>query len=136
MLIEKFVKDSSGQAYNVESIEEKPYLVLLYAENWDPAARSFVHKLKKYYELNNSKFEVVLMNNDNDFAANYEMPWACIDAKDTKIVEGLIGDFNSSFSLNLVLIDQHGNVIAKSAKGQEWLGAESVLNTLSSNIHK
>jgi len=76
------------------------------------------------------------MNNNNDFAADYEMPWACIGAQDTKEVESLIGDFNSSFSLNLVLIDQHGNVIAKSAKGKEWLGSEVVLNTLSSNLEK
>lgn len=135
-LISKFVKDSNGSQYNVESIEEKTYLILLYAENWDPASRSFVHKLKSFYEKNNSSFEVVFMNNNNDFAANYEMPWACIDSNDTKEVESLIGEFNSSFSLNLVLIDQHGNVIAKSAKGKEWLGAESVLSTLSSNIHK
>ena len=136
MLINKFVKDAKGGDYNVEGIEEKPYLILLYAENWDPASRSFVHKLKKYYEANNSKFEVVFMNNNNDFAADYEMPWACIDAQDTKEVESLIGDFNSSFSLNLVLIDQHGNVIAKSAKGKEWLGSEAVLNTLSSNLER
>ena len=136
MLINKFVKDAQGQQYNVEAIEEKAYLVLLYAENWDPASRSFVHKLKKFYELNSSKFEVVFMNNNNDFAIDYEMPWACIDAQDTKEVEGLIGEFSSSFSLNLVLIDQHGNVISKSAKGKEWLGAESVLNTLSSNLNR
>lgn len=136
MLINKFVKDANGGEYNVEGMEEKSYLILLYAENWDPASRSFVHKLKKYYESHNSKFEVVFMNNAEGFAADYEMPWACIDAQDTDKVEELIGDFNSSFSLNLVLIDQHGNVIAKSAKGKEWLGAEAVLNTLSSNLEK
>jgi len=134
--IASFLSDANGNAYDVEAIEEKPYLVLLYAESWDPASRSFIHKLKKDYEANNEKFEVIFMNNARDFAADYEMPWACIDAKDTNKVEELIGQFKNTFSLNMVLMDQHGNVLAKSVKGKEWIGVDSVLDTLKDNLEK
>ena len=134
--ISKFLSDSKGSAYNVESIEEKPYLVLLYAQKWDPASRAFVHKLKEYYQANNEQFEVVFMNDSESFASEYEMPWACISAEQTAEVEDLIGKFKNSFSLNMVLMDQHGNVIAKSVKGKEWIGADSVLDALTDNLNR
>ena len=136
MLVSKYIKTAAGDAYNVEGIEEKPYLVLLYAEKWDPASRSFIHKLKNFYAENNQSFEVIFMNNNDNFAADYEMPWACIDAEQTEEVENLIGQFKSSFSLNMVLMDQHGNVIAKSVKGKEWIGADTVLDALSDNLDR
>ena len=136
MMLSQYVKDANGSSYDVEGIEEKPYLVLLYAENWDPVSRSFIHKLKNFYNQNSKNFEVVFMNNDNSFAADYNMPWACIDAVDTVEVEKQIGEFKSSFPLNLVLMDQHGNVLSKSVKGKEWLGADHVLDTLTSNFNK
>ena len=136
MRIRNFISDANGQPYNTESIEEKPYLVLLYAESWDPASRTFVHRLKEYYKANSDKFEVIFMNNAANFAADYEMPWACINADKTAEVEGLTGQFKNTYHLNMVLMDQHGNVIAKSVKGNEWIGADTVLDVLNDNLNR
>ena len=136
MKLANFISSANGEVFNTESIEEKPYIVLLYAESWDPSSRSFIHKLKNFYSLFNKDFEVVFMNDAEGFAKDYDMPWACIDAGKTPEVESLIGKFSSSYPLNMVLMDQHGNVLAKSVKGKEWLGADHVLDVLEGNLNR
>ena len=136
MHLSSFISSANGETFNTESIEEKPYIVLLYAESWDPSSRSFIHRLKNFYSLFNKDFEVVFMNDAAGFAKEYEMPWACINSEKTPDVEKLIGKFSTSYPLNMVLMDQHGNVLAKSVKGKEWLGADHVLDVLEGNLNR
>ena len=134
MQLSSLLTDFSGLDYDRRLIEEKKYILLLYAAAWDPASRSFIHSLKKFYQKKNKNFEVVFMNDQEAFARDYEMPWAIVQQKYLSKAEKVVGGISgSAFPLNLTLIDQQGNILSSSVKGKKWQGVAQVLEMLEEN---
>ena len=134
MLLEGMLKDSQGNDFTAESLENKKYILLLYASSWDPASRTFIHSFKEYYQNRKADFEVIYVNDANNFAADYEMPWASVKADMKEAAEEVLGTQKSSYPLNLILMDQSGNIISRSSRNGEWLSTELVLETLENNL--
>ena len=134
MQLAGLLKDSQGNEFNTESLENKKFFLLLYVDKNDPAGRAFIlDGLSKFYAQNNGDFEVIFMNDKDGFAKEYDMPWTSVKDGALNKAENVLGKFGDML-LSLTLIDQAGNVIARSHKGQEWHGTDSVLDALEDNL--
>ncbi|MCH2208273.1 MAG: FecR domain-containing protein [Lentisphaerales bacterium] len=135
MKLSEFVTDYMGNDILSDDLEEKPYLLILQASKWDPSSRAFVFKLKKFYEQFKDSFEVIFVNDQEQFAYDYEMPWSIVKKEYASDALDLLGIENSSFPLNIRLINQDGKIFARSVSNNEWLGLDHVLDAIKSNSH-
>ncbi|MCM8530760.1 MAG: FecR domain-containing protein [Lentisphaeraceae bacterium] len=133
MKLNEMVQSFAGEDLATDQLEEKPLLMILYAEKWDPSSRSFIHKLKNLYKEYNQAFEVVFMNNIDDFAQDYEMPWSIVKSDFSSSAESLLNVKKSSYPLSVTLVDQNGITIARSVSGNKWLGTSHLIDTIKSN---
>lgn len=133
MKLNEMVQSFDGKNLATDQLEEKPLLVIVYAEKWDPSSRSFIHKLKNLYSDYNHAFEVVFMNNSDDFAQDYEMPWSIVKSDLSSTAEALLNVKKSTYPLSVTLIDQNGIILARSVSGNEWLGTSHLIDAIKSN---
>ena len=133
MKLNEMVQTFNGQNLATDQLEEKSLLMIVYAEKWDPSSRSFIHKLKTLYSEYSHAFEVVFMNDQADFAKDYEMPWSILKPDYITNAEGLLNTKKSSYPLSVTLVDQNGITLARSVSGNEWLGTSHLIDTIKSN---
>ncbi|MCM8536684.1 MAG: FecR domain-containing protein [Lentisphaeraceae bacterium] len=133
MKLNEMVQSFTGESLATDQLEEKPLLMVVYAEKWDPSSRSFIHKLKKLYSEYNKAFEVVFMNNTDGFAQDYEMPWSIVKADHSSSAAALLNVKKSSYPLNVTLVDQNGITLARSVSGNKWLGTSHLIDAIKSN---
>ena len=136
MKLSELVKDYMGNELLADSLEEKPFLLVLQAKMWDPSSRAFVFKLKKFYERYKDYFEVIFVNDEENFAYDYEMPWPVVKKLSKQNAMDVLEIEESSFPLNMRLINQEGKIFARSVSANEWLGYEHVLDAIKSNTSK
>ena len=130
MQLEGSLCDAYGEELDTEYLESKKNIVLLYAQKWDPSSRSFILQFMAFYKENPGDYEVVFMDAQGEFSAKYEMPWLCVKEGMKEKAADLLGSNPSSYPLNLLLIDQKGNVIKRAAKGGKWYGTGGILKYL------
>ena len=133
MELSPLVSDFTGNDILSDSLEEKPYLLILQASKWDPSSRAFVHKLKKFYKQYKDSFEVIFVNDQDNFAYDYEMPWPIVKKGNVGKAYSILEIQESSFPLNIRLINQDGGIFGRSVSDNKWLGIDHVLDAIKSN---
>jgi len=125
-----YLCNAQGEDCDVEYLESKNYIVLLYAQKWDPSSRSFVLQLMEFYKKFPGDYEVIFMDAEGDFSVKYKMPWLCVKDGMEEEVAKLLGPNPATYPLNLVILDQEGKVLKQAAKGSKWHGTDSLLLNL------
>jgi nucleoredoxin len=118
--------------------EKKKLIALYHSAQWCPPCRKFTPQLVAFYNkvaAAHPEFEVVFVSNDKSASAmegymrDDQMPWPALSYDKMLGTPTLIKYFGDSIPC-LVVVDENGKVVFDTYAGQNYRGAEAVLNDL------
>ena len=112
--------NADGKVVLIEELKGK-YVGLYFSASWCGPCRTFTPKLIKFRDLNEEKFEVVLVGSDGsakaqaNYMKKYKMPWLALKNQSDKARE-LSLSLKVEYIPYLIVLDPDGNLVTKNGK--------------------
>ena len=130
--------DASGQPADPAGLEDTQVFALYYGASWCGPCRAFAPDLVKFADKvgpQNPHLTFVLMSNDKTDAAmrgymkEEQMPWVAMPLDKIVKSPSLVA-YTKGGIPQLVIVDRHGNVLADSYQGSNYLGPRVAMEQL------
>lgn len=134
---------TEGAFVQFTPIEYDHYLVY-FSAHWCVPCQKFTPKLIQFYvdnQLVNGKIQLIFVSKDQDINAMWKymtqlnMPWPAVDFNKALSVN-FLNSIQGPGIPDLVLVDKMGKVLASSHRGEKYLGTDSVLEYVSTELLK
>lgn len=130
------LRDGRLQPADMRRLNGVKFFGIMFSAGWCGPCREFApHLLDSYRRLKEMypEFELVLVSRDRSpaemlaYMREERMPWPALKHGSSREIEGIESLAGPGIPC-LVLIDDHGRVLAHSFKGDDYLGPDSVLD--------
>lgn len=132
--------DAAGKAVDPAGLEDTQVFALYYGASWCGPCRAFSPDLVKFVNRvapQNPRLTAVLMSSDKTDAAMYgymkeaQMPWLAMP-KSALVMSPALVSYTKGGIPQLVVVDRHGQVLADSFQGTNYLGPRVAMERLES----
>lgn len=128
---------ANKDAYDAKQLNSKQYVGVYFTASWCGPCHAFTPELTKFYAQHGggTDIEIVLVSSDQNADAMYaymqdkNMPWLASEHHGMG-ANYLTQKHGGKGIPNLVFFDADGKVVAESFRGDEYIGAQAALETM------